>query len=41
MQETQIITFKSEYAVIKYYILDNLSTNTIVKGRIALNFSEA
>lgn len=28
--------FKTEYAVIKRYILDNLSTNTNLKGKISL-----
>lgn len=41
MQKRQKFTFTSDYAVIKYYILDNLPTNTNLKGKISLNFSEA
>lgn len=40
MQKKQKFTFTSEYAVIKYYILDNLSTNTNLKWKISLIISQ-
>lgn len=36
MQKIKRFTFKSEYAVIEYNILDNISRNTIFKGKISL-----
>lgn len=39
--ETKKITFKSESVILIYYILDKLSTNTNLKVKISLSFSEA
>lgn len=41
MQKRKKITFKSESVIIIYYILDKLSTNTNLKAKISLTFSEA
>lgn len=41
MQKRKKITFKSESVIIIYYILDKLSTNTNLKVKISLSFSEA